>query len=327
MPLIRIISKAMVATIAAGVAVSFVASGAAAQSADRPGNPFLRLLPGQQSTTTTTTIVVERTRFRKSAWRSHDARSHDNRSHDDWSYGARIHSARSHGTPSHGTQSDGTQSDGTQSDGTQSDGTQSDGTQSDDKIAVQDTDPDSTKSAGTTGNSAAANSPESPSSNNRQAADQAQPSAIVIDGHTAQIAASNQVNTLDLAANEAPPMESTLPPGDRADSAVTTAAPTAAFVAPTPADANRNNGDRNARAQSVSRDMSRDTDEDASADANQDSSAVSAPSGLAQILAGLGGAATAAVIAWFLIGSMGTYAARSVAVTRPPARRRPPSAT
>ena len=307
MPLIRIISKAMVATIAAGVAVSFVASGAAAQSADRPGNPFLRLLPGQQSTTTTTTIVVERTRFRKSAWRSHDARSHDNRSHDDWSYGARIHSARSHGTPSHGTQSDGTQSD--------------------DKIAVQDTDPDSTKSAGTTGNSAAANSPESPSSNNRQAADQAQPSAIVIDGHTAQIAASNQVNTLDLAANEAPPMESTLPPGDRADSAVTTAAPTAAFVAPTPADANRNNGDRNARAQSVSRDMSRDTDEDASADANQDSSAVSAPSGLAQILAGLGGAATAAVIAWFLIGSMGTYAARSVAVTRPPARRCPPSAT
>jgi len=160
-----------------------------------------------------------------------------------------------------------------------------------------------------------------------QAADQAQPSAIVIDGHTAQIAASNQVNTLDLAANEAPPMESTLPPGDRADSAVTTAAPTAAFVAPTPADANRNNGDRNARAQSVSRDMSRDTDEDASADANQDSSAVSAPSGLAQILAALGGAATAAVIAWFLIGSMGTYAARSVAVTRPPARRRPPSAT
>ena len=314
MPLIRIISKAMVATIAAGVAVSFVASGAAAQSADRPGNPFLRLLPGQQSTTTTTTIVVERTRFRKSAWRSHDARSHDNRSHDDWSYGARIHSARSHGTPSHGTQSDGTQSD--------------------DKIAVQDTDPDSTKSAGTTGNSAAANSPESPSSNNRQAADQAQPSAIVIDGHTAQIAASNQVNTLDLAANEAPPMESTLPPGDRADSAVTTAAPTAAFVAPTPADANRNNGDRNARAQSVSqdaqsvsRDMSRDTDEDASADANQDSSAVSAPSGLAQILAALGGAATAAVIAWFLIGSMGTYAARSVAVTRPPARRCPPSAT
>ena len=314
MPLIRIISKAMVATIAAGVAVSFVASGAAAQSADRPGNPFLRLLPGQQSTTTTTTIVVERTRFRKSAWRSHDARSHDNRSHDDWSYGARIHSARSHGTPSHGTQSDGTQSD--------------------DKIAVQDTDPDSTKSAGTTGNSAAANSPESPSSNNRQAADQAQPSAIAIDGHTAQIAASNQVNTLDLAANEAPPMESTLPPGDRADSAVTTAAPTAAFVAPTPADANRNNGDRNARAQSVSqdaqsvsRDMSRDTDEDASADANQDSSAVSAPSGLAQILAALGGAATAAVIAWFLIGSMGTYAARSVAVTRPPARRRPPSAT
>jgi hypothetical protein len=302
MPLIRIISKAMVATIAAGVAVSFVASGAAAQSADRPGNPFLRLLPGQQSTTTTTTIVVERTRFRKSAWRSHDARSHDNRSHDDWSYGARIHSARSHGT-------------------------QSDGTQSDDKIAVQDTDPDSTKSAGTTGNSAAANSPESPSSNNRQAADQAQPSAIVIDGHTAQIAASNQVNTLDLAANEAPPMESTLPPGDRADSAVTTAAPTAAFVAPTPADANRNNGDRNARAQSVSRDMSRDTDEDASADANQDSSAVSAPSGLAQILAALGGAATAAVIAWFLIGSMGTYAARSVAVTRPPARRCPPSAT
>ena len=302
MPLIRIISKAMVATIAAGVAAGFVASGATAQSADRTGNPFLRLLPGQQSTTTTTTIVVERTRFRKSAWRSHDARSHDARSHDDRSYGARIHSARSHGT-------------------------QSDGTQSDDKIAVQDTDPDSTKSAGTTGNSAAANSPESPSSNNRQAADQAQPSAIVIDGHTAQIAASNQVNTLDLAANEAPPMESTLPPGDRADSAVTTAAPTAAFVAPTPADANRNNGDRNARAQSVSRDMSRDTDEDASADANQDSSAVSAPSGLAQILAALGGAATAAVIAWFLIGSMGTYAARSVAVTRPPARRCPPSAT
>jgi hypothetical protein len=288
MPLIRIISKAMVATIAAG----FVASGAAAQSADRTGNPFLRLLPGQQSTTTTTTIVVERTRFRKSAWRSHDERSHDNRS-----YGARIHSARSHGT------------------------------QSDDKIAAQDTDPDSTKSAGTTGNSAAANSPESPSSSNRQAADQAQPSAIVIDGHTAQIAASNQVNTLDLAANEAPPMESTLPPGDRADSAVTTAAPTAAFVASTPADANRNNGDRNARAQSASR----DTDEDASADANQDSSAVSSPSWLAQILAALGGAATAALIAWFLIGSgtMGTYAARSVAVTRPPARRpwRLPSAT
>src|ERR1700733_8171594 len=116
MPLIRIISKAMVATIAAG--------SAAAQSTDRTGNPFLRLLPGQQSTTTTTTIVVERTRFRKSAWRSHDARSHDNRSHDDRSYGARIHSARSHGTQSHGTQSDGTQSD--------------------DKIAAQDTDPDST---------------------------------------------------------------------------------------------------------------------------------------------------------------------------------------
>ena len=77
MPLIRIISKAMVATIAAGVAAGFVASGATAQSADRTGNPFLRLLPGQQSTTTTTTIVVERTRFRKSAWRSHDARSHD----------------------------------------------------------------------------------------------------------------------------------------------------------------------------------------------------------------------------------------------------------
>jgi hypothetical protein len=134
------------------------------------------------------------------------------------------------------------------------------------------------------------------------------PRAVVVGGQTVQVASADQVNEIDLAADNtppnAPPMESTAPPSDRTDVMVAAdamaqaamakatmaeAPPRAAFVAPSPTDAGQNAGDQNASAA-----------ENASA---QETSAVGSASWIAQVLAALGGAIAAGAVAWFLIGS------------------------
>ena len=93
------------------------------------------------------------------------------------------------------------------------------------------------------------------------------PNALVIKGQTVQVAAPDQVNDIDLAANDHDAAAAT---SDRAD-----AAPVARVVYAAPA----------------------------AADAPQNANAVGSASWIAQVLAALGGAVAAASVAWFLIGS------------------------
>jgi hypothetical protein len=150
------------------------------------------------------------------------------------------------------------------------------------------------------------------------------PSAVVVGGQTVQIAQADQVNAIDLAADNAPPMPSALPPGARAGMAAANApedsqkASQVAFVASASAATDQNADSENADApeastQDVSRqDVSRqdvsqqDTSQQDTSDQNavvQTSSLIGSIAWIAQVLAALGGAVTAGVVAWFLIGA------------------------
>jgi hypothetical protein len=152
------------------------------------------------------------------------------------------------------------------------------------------------------------------------------PSAVVVEGQTVQIAAADQINAIDLAADnasaappapvESKPMEatspeakseamsmeatsmdaasaeSTQPPGDRADIGAASHPP-AALLAVASAQPSQNNDSQNAAAANASA---------ANATA-QSASPVGSASWIAQVLAALGGAVAAGTVAWFLIGS------------------------
>jgi hypothetical protein len=159
------------------------------------------------------------------------------------------------------------------------------------------------------------------------------PSAVVVDGRTVAIAASDQINALDLAADNSPPTESTLSRGDHADVAAAGANPLqAAFAVQTPVATNQKTDNatsaapttdpQSASAQAMSaQDISAQdviaqsvSDQDASDQITsnqnasdqkaerQDSSAAGSLAWIAQAFAALGGAVAAGVVAWFLIG-------------------------
>jgi hypothetical protein len=91
-----------------------------------------------------------------------------------------------------------------------------------------------------------------------------QPSEVVVEGQTVQIASPDQVNALDLAADNH--TDAAAMPADRADAAAHTQTVLAAPV-------------------------------------HVEASPVGSPSWIAQVLAALGGAVAAGSVAWFLIGS------------------------
>jgi hypothetical protein len=153
--------------------------------------------------------------------------------------------------------------------------------------------------------------PVDPQSSNAQPANEPLPSAVQIGGQTVQVAAADQANEIDLAADNtppvAPPMEFTEPPGDRADASsdrsnvmamadamAKAAAARAASVAPAAADASQNVSDQNASPAENAGAQNADA---------QNLSAVGSASWIAQVLAALGGAIAAGVVAWFLIGA------------------------
>jgi hypothetical protein len=99
--------------------------------------------------------------------------------------------------------------------------------------------------------------------------------AIVVDGQTVQIAAPEAVNALDLAADDH------VAKTDVADAALATPSPPTTLADTVPV--------RNVYAAPISKDDAR-------------SSAIGSMSWIAQVLAAFGGAVTAGVVAWFLIG-------------------------
>jgi hypothetical protein len=119
---------------------------------------------------------------------------------------------------------------------------------------------------------------------------------VVVGGQTVQVATADQVNEMDLAADNSPritqpttqptiqPTESTEPPSDRSDLAAAADAMAKAMPAsqavstPAPAAASQTASDQNA-------------------------STVGSASWIAQALAALGGAIAAGTVAWFLIGA------------------------
>jgi hypothetical protein len=173
-----------------------------------------------------------------------------------------------------------------------------------------------------------------PETDQAQQDDAALPSAVVINGRTVPIAAADQINALDLAADDPPSMQSTLPPGDAADSAAGGAiASRAAYVVQAPAatDESTNNatsdapgsaaqdsgmqdlgtqdlGTQDSEAQVTSaaemsaQDFVAKDGADQNADAQNSDAAVSLGR-TAQALAALGGALAAGLLAWFLIGA------------------------
>jgi len=90
------------------------------------------------------------------------------------------------------------------------------------------------------------------------------PSAVTVGGQTVQIAAPDEVNPIDVAADDVPDS----PAAEHFDSAAAPASPTVA-----------------------------------AAPAREQTNAVGSASWMAQVLAALGGALAAGVVAWFLIGS------------------------
>jgi hypothetical protein len=153
--------------------------------------------------------------------------------------------------------------------------------------------------------------------------DRALPNAVVVGGQTVPVAAADQVNEIDLAADNTPPItqpntqpkESMEPRSDRADvmaaadamnqaamaqAAMAEAMPSrAAFVAPEPADAGQNASNQPANDQNAGA-AQNDSAQSTSA---QDTSAVGSASWIAQVLAALGGAIAAGTVAWILIGA------------------------
>jgi hypothetical protein len=163
--------------------------------------------------------------------------------------------------------------------------------------------------------------------------DRALPSAVVVGGQTVPVTAADQVNEIDLAADNTPPItqpntqpkESTEPRSDRTDviaaadtmnqaamdqaamaqAAMAKAMPSrAAFVAPEPADAGQN-----ASNQANDQNTGAAQNDSAQNISAQDTSAVGSASWIAQVLAALGGAIAAGTVAWFLIGAgpVGSY--------------------
>jgi hypothetical protein len=114
------------------------------------------------------------------------------------------------------------------------------------------------------------------------------PSSIQVGGQTVQVTSADQINEIDLAADNTQLAESTAPPSDRTDimaaaNAMANAMPAspAALVAPVRADAGQT-------AQTAS---------------DQNATTVGSASWIAQVLGALGGAIAAGAIAWFLLGS------------------------
>jgi len=99
-------------------------------------------------------------------------------------------------------------------------------------------------------------------------ADATSPSAVVVGGQTVQVVASNEVNQIDLAADD-----ETATAAARFDGQGAAPAPQTVFAAPAHEDGSRNQA------------------------------AVGSASWFAQVLAALGGAFAAGTVAWFLIGS------------------------
>jgi hypothetical protein len=171
----------------------------------------------------------------------------------------------------------------------------------------------------------------------------ASPSSVVVDGQTVQIAQVDQVNDIDLATSDAPPnapaantpsdatssmtnsatmgptvqstMESTLPRGDRADmidaaavktaqadaglTASATAAPNASEAMPGPSDS----AAQDFGAQSINDQNAAVQDSGAQDPGMQNSGMLGGAAWIAQVLAALGGALTAGIVAWVLIGA------------------------
>jgi hypothetical protein len=116
------------------------------------------------------------------------------------------------------------------------------------------------------------------------------PSSIQVGGQTVQVASADQVNEIDLAADNTQLAESTAPPSDRTDMtaaanamAKAMLASPAALVAPVRADAGQTVTDQTASGQTTT--------------------TVGSASWIAQVLAALGGAIAAGAVAWFLLGT------------------------
>jgi hypothetical protein len=140
------------------------------------------------------------------------------------------------------------------------------------------------------------------------------PSAVVIGGQTVQIAEADQINAIDLTADNAPSLASAPPRGHGADMAAANPpedsqkASPVAFVASAPAATDQNaESENDAAPEASTQDMSQqDSSQQDSSDQNavaQTSSPIGSIAWIAQVLAALGGAVTAGVVAWFLIGA------------------------
>jgi hypothetical protein len=178
---------------------------------------------------------------------------------------------------------------------------------------------------------AQANNTQTAAPNQAQQGNAPLPSAVVVNGQTVPIGTAEEVNALDLAADNSPgnsplgnspPMESTLSPGDRADLAAALTAKASqvkdsqvAFAAPTATDQTADGGhagtqnasaqDANAQNASAQDTSAQDTGAQDTGDqsaAAPNSSTIGSASWVAQVLAALGGAMAAGTLAWFLIG-------------------------
>ena len=288
---IRIVSIAAAAT---AVAAIVAANGAAAQtaSAAQSGQPPLSLVQPGKQTTTAHDDGAGKTRIKKTASRKH-------------------HEAAAAKNPDPDPAQNAASADAW--------------------LAASATPANSAMPAAETAPAAQpGNAPPDMPSNNAQAVqsanpqtgnadDKSLPSAVVVGGQTVQIAKSDEVNAIDLAADDAPAMESAAQPGDRADTAARAKqALQAAFAAQPPANASQGtaaqnmnldasqNGGPAARldaSQISSQDASQASIQDANQDTNQNTSTIGSASWIAQVLAALGGAITAGVLAWFLIGA------------------------
>ena len=148
-----------------------------------------------------------------------------------------------------------------------------------------------------------------------------QPSAVVVGGQTVQIAETDQVNEIDLAATHAPPaappntepVDADLPRSDRTDAfgatdtkaaqadisqASQSQASQVAFVASAPAAATQI-----ADGQTMGPPDSGAQDSGTADSSSEISSVIGGAAWIAQVLAALGGALTAGIVAWFLIGA------------------------
>jgi hypothetical protein len=165
-------------------------------------------------------------------------------------------------------------------------------------------------------------------------------STVVVGGQTVQIAEADQVNEIDLAASSAPAnastggapvsnalatnaikgpslqstMETTLPRGDRTDmigaaavkAAQADAAQTAFAATAANGDGDRGSSDPVAQgsgAQSINNQTAAAQNSGAQVFSAEASSAAHGAAWIAQLLAALGGALTAGIVGWFLIGA------------------------